>query len=138
MPRQRPELTRFAREMRRDPTRAEAILWWSLRGRSLGVKFRRQVPIGPYIADFACYSHRLIVEIDGLTHDELGQEEYDRRRDRWCQTRGWTVIRVTDDEVWSDRDSVLEYILQRLETVETHSLPGDLPTGQAPTLPRGG
>jgi very-short-patch-repair endonuclease len=88
MPRQNPELTRFAREMRAEPTRAEAILWLSLRGKSLGVRFRRQVPIGPYIADFACLSHRLIVEIDGLTHDEPGQYEYDQRRDRWFGSQG--------------------------------------------------
>lgn len=117
MPRQQPELTRFAREMRQDPTRAEAVLWWSLRGRALGVRFRRQVPIGPFIADFACFSHRLIVEIDGLTHDE-GKEEHDRRRDRWLRAEGWAVIRVTDDDVWSNRPGVLELILHTLELTE--------------------
>jgi very-short-patch-repair endonuclease len=111
MPGQDPELTLFARDMRKDPTRAEAILWWCLRGRSLGVRFRRQVPIGPYIADFACLSHRIVVEIDGLTHDEPEQVQYDRSRDQWMQSRGWTVIRTTDDEVWSNRETVIGEIL---------------------------
>ena len=114
MPNQDPELTRFAREMRREATRAEAILWWSLRGKSLGVRFRRQVPIGPYIADFACLSHRLIVEIDGLSHDEAGQFEYDRRRDRWFRSKGWSVTRTNDDDVWSHRADVIDHILQEL------------------------
>lgn len=100
--------------MRKAPTRAEAILWWTLRDRALGVKFRRQEPIGPYIADFACWSRRLIVEIDGPTHFEPGREVYDRRRDDWFRSQGWTVIRTDDDEVWSNRDGVVDLILQYL------------------------
>ncbi|MDJ0952165.1 MAG: DUF559 domain-containing protein [Acidimicrobiia bacterium] len=111
MPNQDPELTSHARRMRKDPTRAEAILWWLLRGRGVGVRFRRQVPIGTYVADFACLSHRVVVEIDGPTHDADERAAYDRRRDRWFQAQGWRVIRVTDDDVWSNRDDVLTEIL---------------------------
>jgi len=95
--------------MRHDPTQAEGLLWWSLRGKALGVKFRRQQPIGPFIADFACYSHRLIVEIDGLTHD--GREQYDEERDEWFRQRGWHVLRATDDEVLENLDGVVAAIL---------------------------
>jgi very-short-patch-repair endonuclease len=108
------KLTRFARDNRKNPTRAEAILWWTIRNRALGVKFRRQEPIGSYIADFACWSHRLVVEIDGPTHFEPGRQAYDRRRDAWFQAHGWTVIRTDDDEVWSNRDGVVEMILEHI------------------------
>lgn len=114
MPPRPKRLTTFARELRRNPTRAEAILWWTLRERALGVKFRRQEPIGPYIADFACWSERLIVEIDGPTHYEPGRQAYDKRRDGWFARHGWAVIRTTDDEVWSNRDGVVQLILQHI------------------------
>ncbi len=107
-------MTVFVTELRKSPTRAEAILWWTIRSRALGVKFRRQEPIGPYIADFACWSRRLIVEIDGPTHFEPGRQEYDRRRDDWFQQRGWTVFRTDDDEAWTNRDGVIEAIVERL------------------------
>jgi len=98
--------------MRKDPTRAEWMLWWSLSCSALGVKFHRQVPIGPYIADFACFSHRLIVEIDGPTHDT--REQYDNRRDHWFQARGWRIIRITDEDVWRTRSEVIAMILMEL------------------------
>ncbi|MDJ0498148.1 MAG: DUF559 domain-containing protein [Acidimicrobiia bacterium] len=114
MPSRSQRLTAFARELRSNPTRAEAILWWTLRGSALGVRFRRQEPIGPYIADFACWPHRLVVEIDGPTHYEPGRQEYDRRRDAWFAAHGWKVIRVTDDDVWSYREGVVDLILQHI------------------------
>lgn len=101
--------------MRKNPTRAAAVSWWTVRNRSLGVKFRRQEPIGPYIADFACRSERLIVEIDGPTRCEPGRQEYDRKRDEWFRTNHWTVIRTDDDEVWDNRDGVVEQILQHID-----------------------
>jgi very-short-patch-repair endonuclease len=59
-----------------DTSRGHIVV--GLRGRDLGVRFRRQVPIGSYIADFACFSHRVVVEIDGPTHEDPGAEKYDR------------------------------------------------------------
>ncbi len=71
-----------ARRLRRAMTSAEEILWRELRGRRFsGVKFRRQVPIGPYVADFACVSHKLIVECDGRSHDNAEQRAHDLMRD---------------------------------------------------------
>lgn len=79
MARRSNRLKTFARSMRRDPTPAEALLWVRLRHNQLGVRFRRQEPIGPYIVDFACAAARLIIELDGDSHDELAR---DLRRDR--------------------------------------------------------
>jgi len=107
---------------------------------------RRQQPIGPFIADFACYSHRLIVEIDGLTHD--GREQYDEERDEWFRQRGWHVLRATDDEVLENLDGVVAGILIALrraidaEAGDYYPLPGESASASAeggpPTLPKGG
>ena len=72
-------------------TKAEWFVWSRLRGRQVaGYKFRRQVPIGPYIADFACLSARLVIEVDGEGHDE----ESDRRRDACIEAHGYGVLRI--------------------------------------------
>jgi very-short-patch-repair endonuclease len=107
MARRNRRLLRFAREMRQDPTLGESILWQHLRGRQLGVRFRRQEPIGPFIADFACIQHSLVVEVDGDTHVDRAR---DARRDTWFLTRGWFVLRFWDDDVIADRAAVLDVI----------------------------
>ncbi len=89
-----------ARTLRRDMTNAETLLWRHLRGRGLeGEKFRRQVPIGPFIVDFACLNRRLIVELDGRPHENLVQAARDRRRDAWFVDRGWRVLRLSNERV---------------------------------------
>ena len=105
-------LTRFAREHRKDPTWAEWVLWRELRGSALGVRFRRQDPIGPYIADFSCRTHRLIVETDGISHDDPRR---DRIRDRWFHDHGWFVLRFDDEDVLNTTDDAVERIIQALE-----------------------
>jgi len=91
-------------------TAVERRLWFRVRAKQLGVKFRRQHPIGPYVADFACTSARLIVEIDGDTH----MEAYDKHRDRWMESRGWRVMRVYLSEIDDELDSVIAAIEQEL------------------------
>ena len=86
-------------------------MWALLRGRRLGVKFRRQHPIGPYVADFACVSARLVVEIDGDTHIAA----YDEHRDRWLESRGWRVMRVFVQQVDEGPDDVAAMIRMELE-----------------------
>ncbi|MCA3719092.1 MAG: DUF559 domain-containing protein [Brevundimonas sp.] len=87
-----------ARRGRTDSTLPEAIFWKYLRDRRLeGLKFRRQLPLGPYIADFACPSIRLIVELDGGVHDL--RVEQDARRDAWLTANGWTVLRFRNQAV---------------------------------------
>ena len=94
--------------MRRDPTRGEARLWRALRTRQIdGLKFRRQAPIGPYIADFFCPTARLVVEIDGATHTDLAA---DAARDRWMHAQGLVVLRFWGDDVADNLDGVLARI----------------------------
>ena len=90
-------------------TDAERRIWSRLRSRQLGPRFRRQAPIGPYIADFACFDPRLIIEIDGGQHDE--QRGYDSRRDGWLKSQGFVVLRFWNNEVLENAEGVLERIL---------------------------
>ena len=87
-------------------TIVERRLWQRLRAKQLGVKFRRQHPISPYIADFACISQRLVIEVDGDTHVEA----YDDRRDHLMRSLGWRVMRIAVGEVDEDVDSVVAAI----------------------------
>lgn len=87
-------------------TKAETILWNALRDRKfLRFKFRRQAPIGPYIADFLCMAQRLIIELDGPIHEE--QKEYDRERERGLFELGYRVLRFRNDKVFADLPSIL-------------------------------
>jgi adenine-specific DNA-methyltransferase len=104
-----------AKELRRSETDAERSLWQRLRDRQLGgFKFRRQHPIGVFIADFTCLERRLIVELDGGQHAE--QKRYDVHRSNALATRGFKVIRFWDNEVLTQTDAVLESILRALES----------------------
>jgi very-short-patch-repair endonuclease len=99
-----------ARTLRRNATDAERAMWRLLRDRRLaGIKFRRQVPIGPFIADFASIAHRLVVEIDGGQHAESPS---DARRDAFLAAEGWRVLRFWNNDVTQNRDGVLESIAQ--------------------------
>ena len=95
-----------ARALRRQSTKGEQLLWMALRNRAVGEhKFRRQCPIGPFIADFVCFDRRLIVEVDGVTHDF--NAEYDERRDRWFRAKGFRVARFPDEDVIKNLDGVV-------------------------------
>jgi very-short-patch-repair endonuclease len=97
-----------AKALRRNATDVERIMWLLLRDRRLdGVKFRRQFPIGPFVADFACVAHRLVVELDGGQHAD---NSADRSRDAELAARGWRVLRFWNSDVMQNRDGVLETI----------------------------
>lgn len=99
--------------MRKEPTPGEARLWVRLRRRQLGgLRFRRQVVIDYWIVDFACLERRVIVEVDGSSHD--GRAHADAQRDAQLAARGFTVFRVTEHEVLTEMDAVLAGILARL------------------------
>src|SRR5436309_2752592 len=89
-----------ARALRRRLTPPEARLWIALRKKKLGLHFRRQHPIGPYIIDFYCDAAKLAVEIDGESH--LGQVDHDDRRDRWLLEHGVRTLRIPASEVRDD------------------------------------
>lgn len=76
----------------------------------MGPYFRKQHPIGPYVADFACTQERLIVEVDGDTHATDAEVEHDRRRDAYLASQGWRVLRVTNEDVFKRLEDVLEGI----------------------------
>ena len=93
-------------------TDAERKLWHRLRQRQLeGLRFRRQVPCGPYIADFLCIDARLVIEVDGSQH---GSDHYDERRDEWFRSQGYRVLRFWNNDVLQRMDGVLTAILAAL------------------------
>jgi very-short-patch-repair endonuclease len=78
-------------------TLSEWRLWCALKGRQLdGWKFRRQAPIGPYVVDFVCFAARLVVELDGASHDDV-KADYDERRQAWLESQGFKVLRLSAD-----------------------------------------
>ena len=95
--------------MRRESTRAEIYLWQQVRGRQLAVRFRRQEPIGPFIVYFVCLSKKLIIEVDGDSHNYRDQA-YAERREEWFRTRGWTVLHFTERYVLDNIDGTLAVI----------------------------
>jgi very-short-patch-repair endonuclease len=98
--------------MRCEPTPAEEKLWERLRDRQLlGLKFRRQVQIDGYIADFCCRELRLVVEVDGKVHETQAQSAHDANRDAYLKTRGYVILRFPNEDVLLSSRSVLEKII---------------------------
>jgi very-short-patch-repair endonuclease len=119
------KLLTYARDMRRHQTAPETILWVALRNRQLtGLKFRRQVPLGPYIADFYCPSARLVIEIDGATHADPA---IDRDRDAWMLKNDIRVLRFWNKEVTANVPGVLARFS---EVGALAPLPRPLPQGE--------
>ncbi len=119
-----PAKTDIARSLRKAENDAEQALWADLKGRRLnGAKFTRQLPIGPYFADFACREERLVVELDGSQHSD---SEYDRRRDQFMIGDGWSVLRFWNVDALREADKVVDTILaaleRRLDAAETWEL----------------
>jgi very-short-patch-repair endonuclease len=111
--RRKPGATNRARTMRRDGTKPEALLWLELKAKRLGGHhFVRQLPIGLYIADFACRKAKLIVELDGSQHAD---SKHDKRRDEVLRSAGWSTLRFWNDDVLKRRRTVCETILAALD-----------------------
>ena len=116
----------FARGLRRRQTDAERRLWARLRDRRLlGVRFARQVPIGPYIVDFCCREQRLIVELDGGQH--ATRADYDAGRTAFLEGLGYRVLRFWDNEAFRNTDGVLQRIAQALSSAQTRPSPRPSP-----------
>ncbi|WP_137871724.1 DUF559 domain-containing protein [Sphingopyxis sp. 2PD] len=113
-----PRDTPRARELRNAATPAERMLWRCLSGRKVGGwKFCRQMPVGPYFADFLCREAQLIIELDGYSHDM--RQAYDSRRDRWLAENGYKVLRFTNDDVMSNIEGVAIEVERTLALLPT-------------------
>jgi very-short-patch-repair endonuclease len=121
-----------ARKLRAEMTPQERLVWAKLRelNRMLGLHFRRQAPIGPFIADFADLGRRVVIEIDGDGHGG----ERDRRRDEWLASQGFRVLRFWNPEVSGNIDGVMQVIF---DAVDGESLAKGVPPTPIPS-PRGG
>ncbi len=105
-----------ARGLRQTMTPQEVKLWQHLRAlRDAGYHFRRQVPRGPYIADFACLKHGLLIELDGSQHAQPDEMQRDARRDAYLRSLGFTLLRFWNSDVDYDLEGVMNTILQTLE-----------------------
>ncbi|HVY87341.1 MAG TPA: endonuclease domain-containing protein [Hyphomonadaceae bacterium] len=102
--------TRFARQLRRNMTSAERLLWWKLKDRAQGWKFLRQKPLGPFVLDFACIEVQLAIEVDGATHGSAKDMAYDKGRTRFIEQQGWRVVRFHNREVFENLNGVIETI----------------------------
>ena len=102
----------FAKVLRREMTEGEHLLWRKLRSEQLGFKFRRQHPLGSYVADFACLAPKLIIEIDGSQHAD--QQAYDAKRGEFFVSHGFDVMRFPANLPFSDLPSMVEAIYNRL------------------------
>ena len=118
-----------AREMRRNPTEAESVLWNYLSDNKMGAHFRRQHPVYGYIPDFISLKDKLIIEVDGGYHFDGEQPELDAERTKYLNEEGFIVLRFTNEDVLCDIDNVLEEIEGVLtHPQQTHPLP--LPNGR--------
>lgn len=105
----------FCRHLRKTMSKAEAVLWTQLRGRGInGQRFRRQHPIGPFIADFACVKARLVIEVDGDSHTSDEAQAYDTRRTLYLAKQGWRERRFTNQAVLENLNHVLAEIRSNL------------------------
>lgn len=136
------QATQRARALRHAMTEGEKRLWSGLRTlrQSHGLHVRRQVPIGPYIADFAIHSAKLIIEVDGEHHQSKGRQALDRQRDDWFAGQGYQTLRFSTGDLISNRQGCLQSILDATvpppltpphkgegDTIVTAPLSGDQP-----------
>ena len=104
----------FAKRNRKEMTESETVLWETLRNLNCGYHFRRQHPIGDYIADFICLRRKLIIEVDGGYHNEPIQQQDDQMRTDFLENKGYTVIRFKNEEISNDLHTVIMKIKEIL------------------------
>lgn len=105
---------RNAKELRRNMTEPERLLWQRLKSQKLGYKFRRQEPLGPYIVDFLCVDKKLIIEVDGGSHATDEAKEYDKKREAYFRNHGLKILRFENHTVRSNMHGVIDTILHAL------------------------
>ncbi len=102
------------RDLRNAPTTGERILWKELRGEKFGVKFRRQYNIDYYIVDFYCHELKLIIELDGAVHGEEEQKAKDIVRDKYLKSKGYNILRYTNEQLKYDKNALLQDIWNKV------------------------
>jgi len=107
----------LAKDLRKNMTQAEKVLWTHLKVGIKELKFRRQHPVGIYIVDFYCHKVKLIIEVDGLIHDKPKMKEYDEKREKDLKTLGYCVLRFTNKEIFTDIETVLEKIKSEVDNL---------------------
>ena len=126
-----PNLLIFARQLRKEQTDAEILLWYILRNRRFcGFKFRRQYPKCGYILDFYCHDEALAVELDGGGHNDEEQRIYDIERSKVLEAAGIRVLRFWNNDVLTSLEDVLEEIFQKLQTSPSTDLRPPSPSGR--------
>jgi very-short-patch-repair endonuclease len=124
-----------AKDMRQTMSNAEVILWSRLRRRQVhGVTFRRQHPIGPFIADFACWEARLVIEVDGPSHVSDEAQIKDQSRTDFMNVQGWEVIRVWNNDIYDNLHGVMDAISIRVWE-NRQSIQATIEAGAKPFLP---
>jgi very-short-patch-repair endonuclease len=125
----RERLRRYARRLRREQTDAERKLWSRLRDRRLcGARFRRQHPIGPFIADFCCTEAKLVIELDGGQHALRLRE--DQVRTKFLESQGYAVVRFWDNDVLTNIEGILERMAESIRSAGSRPSPCPLPKGE--------
>lgn len=107
------DLNANARNLRKNMTLPERLLWQAIRQRALGAKFRRQMPIGPYIPDFVCPERGLVIEVDGGQHLECAR---DLERDAWLRSQGFEVLRFWNTDIFQNLEGTLTKIQAELQS----------------------
>ena len=111
-------LFELAKDLRRNMTDAEIVLWMHLRAGMGGLKFSRQHPIGIYIADFYCHKVKLIIEADGSIHDKEEIKQYDAERERCLQEMGNTILRFKNQDIMKNIEKVIDDINSKVEELK--------------------
>jgi very-short-patch-repair endonuclease len=117
-----PKLKQLARELRKNATVTEMVVWKHVRGKAFGVEFHRQVPMLEYIVDFYCHELKLVIEVDGITHDFDGVSEQDAMRQKSIEEYGVSFLRFSSREVIENISSVIlsiEFMVERLQREQT-------------------
>src|SRR5947207_15135072 len=120
-----------ARNLRKRMTDEKIKLWQALRLKQIiGIRFRRQAPLGKYIVDFVSHEHKLIIELDGGQHNDHTQIKYDAQRTKWLETQGYRVQRFWNNDVLLHLDAVLDIIWDICREKDPSSLPSSTKHGQ--------
>ena len=119
-----PEQKNLRQQLRKQPTKPEQLFWGRIRNKQCaGVRFRRQVSIGKFVVDFFSFKKKLVIELDGDSHFEVGAKEYDSKRTAFLVTQGIKVLRFTNVEIMENLEGCLERLLEVIESTPPACLP---------------